>query len=119
MHAHRFAAFLAGKIENLKASDHTAGDDLALHSCDNTACCNDAHLKAGTALRNCEERYERGRARHPRGMDVSASKLTDAEVLRIRSLCAKGAEQKSIAARFGVSRAAVCRVVNRKAWGHI
>ena len=47
------------------------------------------------------------------------AKLTEAKVIEIRRLSADGVTQREIAARFGVTREAVSRVVRRENWPHV
>lgn len=51
----------------------------ALHSCDNPPCCNPAHVYAGTAGRNIEDKKLRRRCVQRFGESSSVAKLTDAE----------------------------------------
>lgn len=69
-----------------------------LHSCDNPACCNPAHLSAGSHAENMAQMAERGRA----GGTIPAT--------TVRAICdalASGERGASIARRFGVSQATV------------
>ena len=53
------------------------------------------------------------------GENNTASKLTEALVLEIRSRCAAGEPQKQVAKDYCVTYATVNRVVTRKIWKHI
>jgi len=58
--------------------------------------------------------------RVPRGEAVGNSKLTAEKVTKIREIyAAGGATQMDIAAKFGVDRALVSYIINRKIWKHI
>lgn len=138
--AHRFAYELAyGPIpEGL----------LVCHKCNNPSCCNPAHLYAGSQLDNMNDAKRSGRTAtddkngsrthpesyprgdkswphlHPelvlRGSKHKTAKLTEAAVLEIRKLYAIGAASGvELSQRFGVSRANISLIVNRKAWKHI
>jgi hypothetical protein len=82
-----------------------------LHSCDNPACCNPAHLRLGTQADNGADMKARGRCKrngyHRRVHD-------DATIQAIRAAVAAGAMQKDVAARFGVSRSYVSALVRGK-----
>ena len=86
-----------------------------LHSCDNRACVNPAHLSVGSAQDNIDDKVAKGR--QTRGSDISFSKLSREQVLHIRR---RGAEnQRALAAEFGVSQAAISYVLLRKVWKHV
>jgi len=94
------------------------------HACDVRNCCNPAHLLLGTAKDNIADMHKRGRANPPRGEQHFRSKLTERSVRKIREMWGSNlatldqlAEQ--FAEQFGVSRAAVYQVVQRKAWSHV
>ena len=87
-----------------------SGKHIAAHSCDNPPCCNKRHLRWATRAENSGDMVLRGRAAKP------AAKLTPDQVRAIRSQVAHGNSQKSVAARFGMSRATVCEIVSRKLW---
>ena len=55
----------------------------------------------------------------PRGEKHYRSKLTEADVRRIRELRAKGHKLKEIAAMYGVSYQNVGYIVNRRRWPHV
>lgn len=56
--AHRIAYFMA--------TGHNPKGMLVTHDCDNRACCNPRHLRAGTHQTNAQEMADRGRAFQPR-----------------------------------------------------
>jgi HNH endonuclease len=106
--AHRFAyQLLKGPI--------TRGR-FVLHSCDNRLCVNPDHLRLGTQTDNMQEASERNRI--PQGERHHQAKLTESQVLEIRSL-ARTMKQKDIAKQFHISRAIVCQIISRQIWKHL
>lgn len=99
-----------------------------LHKCDvnyasgdftNRRCVNPHHLWLGTNQENNADMMEKSRDRHINGESHHAAKLTKAQVLEIRSLCAQGMAQPEIAERFGISQTHVSAINLRKVWRHI
>ena len=83
-------------------------DLLALHSCDNKACVNPSHLRWGTDAENAEDHRQRGtRGKHW---------LPDETVHMIHQ---DPGSNKEVAARFGISAAAVCNIRKGRAHRHI
>lgn len=87
-----------------------------LHRCDNPPCVNPAHLFVGTHEDNMRDREKKGRCVHPRGEQHGCAKLTAANVIEIR---ASSESQTALAARFGVTQAAINYVILRRSWAHI
>lgn len=94
-----------------------SASDLVRHTCDNRRCVNPDHLEIGTHQDNMNDMVARGRS--PRGARNAAHKLSEDDVRAIRKSYLDGEMQKSIAERFGVSRSAVCCIVNGSAWRHV
>jgi len=102
-----------------------AGNDLptglhVMHACDNPACINPAHLKAGTRSANMTDCHARGRSRIPRprmvGETNGSAKLSAAQVTEIRSRLASGEVQRLIAARFGISQTLISAIKRGRVW---
>ena len=89
------------------------------HVCDNPACVNPDHLEPGTHTDNMRDMMARGRGRQPKGVHNARSKLTDDEVRSIRRRVANGEDRGHVASDFGINRSQVCRIFNRKSWGHV
>lgn len=96
---------------------------LVLHTCDNPACCNPAHLWFGTDKDNLRDASRKGRTamqRYPdlrRGERSSQHKLTWETVDEIRLAYATGLfTQQQLADRFGVVRQIISGVVNFDRW---
>ena len=107
-------------------------DACVLHSCDNPACCNPAHLRMGTNAENQAEKVAKGRQakgdvhgarRHPntrpRGSEHGRARLTEDNVREIRRRHAAGKTIASLAARYGVATKTVWFIVHRKTWLHV
>lgn len=97
-------------------------DLCVCHRCDNPPCTNPRHLFLGTQAENIADMDRKGRrvtGNRPLGEDNNMSKLTTSDVVEIRRLCAAGAAQRGVAARFGVTQSAVSVVVRRKSWKHV
>ena len=93
---------------------------LVLHTCDNRKCMNPEHLILGTALDNSMDMMAKGRnctTHSPKGSATGTAKLTEADVLAIRSRTRD--LQKDIAQDYGVSRQVISTILLRQAWKHI
>lgn len=105
--AHR----LVHHITNAPVSD----DVLVCHNCDNPSCVNPQHLFCGTQQDNMDDMVLKGRQRSRTGSDHANSKLTEADVLNIRS---DRRTHKVIAMDYGVSRGLVSLIKRGAAWKH-
>lgn len=86
------------------------------HSCDNMACCNPAHLWRGTYLDNIRDMDGKGRRTRPTGEINGNAKLTEADVIAIRS---SGKRVSDLAKEYDLSRTTIWAVRNSKVWRHI
>lgn len=84
------------------------------HRCDNPPCINPAHLFQGTHADNFADMFAKGRANKATGVRHGNSKLTDADVAKIRSLAASGATYPDLAAMFGVTSSNIGKIVRLK-----
>jgi hypothetical protein len=81
-----------------------------LHTCDNRACCNPAHLWLGTIADNSRDMCLKGRAHTTLTLDA---------VRAIRREYAEGGTTyRALATRYGVSHMTVAHVVTRNTWKH-
>ena len=92
---------------------------LVLHDCDNPACCNPAHLYAGTHDDNRCDCVDRGRAAVCRGEDNSCAKLTEDDVRAICALRNDGWILREIAKEYGISYGQVGRICRGDNWSHV
>jgi hypothetical protein len=86
---------------------------MVTHLCDNRRCVNPSHLELGTARTNAWDAITRGRFKFSRITDRRKCKLTDKEVLEIRSLY-HSMPDRELAARYGVHRTTVRYEVERR-----
>ena len=102
-YAHRVAYELAkGEIK----------DNLyVLHKCDNRKCVNPDHLFLGTFDDNMADMVIKQRQAH--GMNNAHAKLTDSDVLEIRSM---EGTNRAIADKFNVSQPLISMIRNRRIW---
>lgn len=92
---------------------------VVCHTCDNPPCCNPRHLFLGTPADNNADAHRKGRAHKLpvlSGEDHGMSKITEAEVRRIRELYATGLRQVDIADRFGLTQSTISAIVTRRLW---
>lgn len=87
-------------------------DKVVCHSCDNPKCVNPAHLWLGTRTDNMLDKIQKGRCL--KGEDCPTSKLTAAQVLRIKAR--DGRTQQEIADELGISRVTVSDIRRGKSW---
>jgi hypothetical protein len=102
----------------------------ALHNCpsgDNPACVNPDHLFLGTHDENMMDMSSKGRSgaithpeRFPRGSTHHSSKLTESQVIAIRSRYTTGqVTQTALAQEYGVSTVLIGLIVRHKSWKHL
>jgi len=72
--------------------------EVVMHTCDNPACINPDHLRAGTQLENIQDRVKKSR---------SQSKLSEKEKLIVREMIFKGNSERNVSRKLGVSRAVI------------
>lgn len=87
-----------------------------LHKCDVPSCINPDHLFLGTNADNVKDRGAKGRHARQRGEEHGNAKLTEAEVIAIRT---DTRLQREIARDHGVSRRAVSHIKKRTRWAHV
>jgi hypothetical protein len=87
---------------------------FVLHTCDNPACCNPAHLFTGTNAENLADMARKGRS--CRGSQVNTAKLTPRKVLHIR---ASAESAPALAARYGVTKENIYAIRKRVTWSHV
>lgn len=89
------------------------------HHCDNRACVNFEHLFLGTRKENMEDCFRKGRqSKHarPKGEKNGQSKLTEEEVIQIRS---DPRSLRRIAIEYGISTSLVFQIKRREIWRHV
>lgn len=96
--AHHVSMFL---FRNIEIEDGLE----ALHSCDNTICCNPEHLSVGTHQDNMIDMVKKARNRTGR------EKLAPEEIVEARRLRSEGWQVKDIALKFNLHSSQMSRVV--------
>lgn len=101
------------------------GDGLYVcHRCDNPPCVNPAHLFLGTQFDNMGDAGRKGRLPQQKyagfcaGSRNGRSKLTEAQAKEIRDSW-PAISQRSLATKFGVSRALVRHIIAGGNWTHV
>ncbi len=107
--AHRFAWELAnGPIP----------DGLFVcHHCDNPPCANPDHLFVATSAENTRDAARKSRL--ARGATNASTKLTEAQVVDIKSRIEEGESRKAIARLFDVSPANIDRIAWGQTWAWV
>jgi hypothetical protein len=80
----------------------------------NNQACN---LKWGTHIDNMNDMTTK--YRQAKGERTGASKLTEADVIKIRELRKQGLKYDDIVPLFPVNKSVICAICNRKAWQHV
>lgn len=130
---------LAHRVAWMLAKGPITPDQLVCHTCDTPACVNVDHLFLETQPDNQADKVakrrearsaQHGAHTHPdrfpghrfevrRGSDNPRAKLTEQQVIELRSLWSAGMYQVELGARFGITQTAVSCIVNRKSWKHL
>ena len=87
------------------------------HACDVRACVNPDHLFLGSQSDNMLDASSKNRLNTPKGSDHHSSKLTEEDVLAIRSrYTGRRGEQRRLADEYGVGPDQISRIINGKRW---
>lgn len=94
------------------------------HHCDNPRCVNPDHLFLGTNSDNQLDASRKGRLKsrsdaHVRGESHSLSKLTEQQVLYLRSLPSLKGYRKRLALEWGVWEETIADAYHRRSWIHV
>lgn len=92
---------------------------VVMHSCDNTSCCNPAHLIAGTPQENNSEANARGRISRPRGEECPHAKLTEKLVAIIWLHRKTGIGARRISKLTGIRERQIDDVLSGHSWNHL
>lgn len=93
---------------------------LVCHTCDNRKCINPDHLFLGTPKENMHDMIDKGRDKKCKGISHPTSKLTEKDVLEIRSkYVPRKNSYPKLAKEFGVADTTIEKIIKRKAWTHI
>lgn len=112
----------AHRISYEIANGPIAGGLWVLHRCDTPACVNPEHLFLGTVVDNVGDMMIKGRdyrGEPRRGERNHSAKVTDAQALEIRRLCAGGMIQREAGEKYGITQAAVSSIVLGKNFKHL
>jgi hypothetical protein len=91
-------------------------DRKVLHTCDNPSCVNPDHLFLGTDQDNVDDMFAKGRGRKASGEAHGRTKLTETDVLAIKSDPRK---YRDIATAFGIGKSTVGYIKSGKNWPHV
>lgn len=90
-----------------------------LHKCDNPPCVNPNHLFLGTHQDNMDDMIAKGRKAILQGESHPRAKLTNPDIIEIRSLDASGLSYPEIGKRYGVSGHQIGLIVRGLSWSHV
>ena len=91
---------------------------VVMHTCDNPACCNPAHLRGGNQSQNMQDKVRKDR--QARGSNNGRAKLTEKEVKSIKWFLFWNHESwAEIARRYKVSKSVIRDIDKKKTWKHV
>lgn len=94
------------------------GNLYVLHTCDNILCINPSHLWLGTHEDNMQDM--RNKDRSLRGSKNVKAKLSDNDVLDIKSILREGdMKLQEIADKYGVTKGTISQINTGRIWSHI
>ena len=91
---------------------------LVCHTCDNPPCCNPDHLWVGTNGDNTQDSLKKGRMATQKGEANHSAKLTNSDVIGIRST-GRDVPAWRVALRYGVVDSTIRRIRRGANWKHL
>lgn len=93
------------------------------HKCDNRRCVNPEHLFLGTPKDNMDDMRAKGRQSYHnvrKGTQINTVKLTEQQVLEIRSVYSgERCQQVQLARKYGVTQSCINCIVLGRTWKHL
>lgn len=89
-------------------------EKVAMHKCDNPACCNPLHIEIGNTDDNVRDRDSK--ERQARGERIATAKLCAEDIQRIRR---DPRQQRVIANEYGVSKSLIGNIKRGESWRHV
>ena len=117
--AHRLAAYLSGKLQNIEKLETHEKSNLVCHKCDVRNCCNPAHLFIGNSADNMRDAMLKNRMVGRKGVKHHYAKLSETDVLKILEMAKAGKKSEQIAEIFPVSPRTIRKIISGDRWGHI
>lgn len=113
-----YVTMMANRVALVMHTGEEPHGMMALHDCDNPACCNPHHLYWGTHKDNMQDKVERGRCRsgNQSGTNNGAAKLTEEQLSLIIQRFRQGLNNKQIASDLPVSHSLVSRIRVGRSW---
>lgn len=93
------------------------GLEIRHYVCNNRWCCNVRHMLLGTKKDNSDDKARFGT--NNQGERDGMAKLTEPQVLEIRTRLANGELQRVLAGEFDISQPAISAIKHRRSWTHI
>jgi len=107
----------AHRISYILANGNIPTGSIILHSCDNPACVNPAHLSAGTAHENMKDASVKGRLPDRRGENCPTAKLSKELVKEIRDRYrSSDLSVAQLAEDYNVTPSNLMYILNNKTW---
>lgn len=104
----------------LKLGRVITGKEHVCHKCDNPPCANPEHLFLGDAKKNIKDRDRKGRGRWAVGSRSGQSKLTEADVIKLREMYATGEYSFiDLASIHDMTTYAIHAAVVGRTWKHV